>query len=423
MNAYQIAALVFAGIFVAGLIMHTYKIKFWKYARRPQTVLPSAPQDKKYVVLVPARDESKVIRGLLDALSRQTYNQDNLKTIVIVESKSDPTVEICKDYKNTSVYCLSKSPGSKGGALRATLRSLKKQGLHFDGYFIIDADNIPKDDFIEHMHNAMCAGNDVVLGCRLNKKPSGNMVVAGSTLTWTFLNTLNNKCRSENGKNILVQGSPLLVNKTIIEDFWGYDWPLTGMTEDLELGYECNIHNFKSFYYEYALCYDEQPDNRKAGMNQRLRWVKGHHQANFKYMKKFKNTKCKYNDGIYKYDALCSLLAPLLIIVDCVLFVVVSLIMSIVWGVQGNPLWVYAVFGTVFVFVGTYLILCLWTLFGLLVDREKLGMTKGQWVEAIFTVPFFYLEYVPIYVKSLFSKHIAWTKIEHKGSGEGKQEN
>ncbi len=414
MNAYQITALVFAGIFVVGLLMQTYKIHFWKYANRPQTLLPSAPQDKKYAILIPARDESKVIRGLLDGIARQTYNQDNLEAFVIVERKDDPSVRICREYKNTQAFCLSRSPGSKGGAIRATLRNFKKNGRHFDGYFIIDADNIPKDDFIEHMHNALCAGNDVVLGGRINKKPSGNMVVVGSTLTWTFLNTLNNKCRSENGKNILVQGSPLLIGKRLIEDFWDYDWPLTGMTEDLELGYECNLHDFKSFYYEYALCYDEQPDNRKAGWNQRLRWVKGHHQANFKYMRKFKNTKCKYNDGIYKYDTLFSLLAPLIIIIDCALFVVVSVVMSIVWAIQNNPLWVYAVFGAVFVFVGIYLILLLWTLFGMLIERKNLGMTKRQWVQGLFGVPFFYIQYIPIYIKSLFSKHITWTRIEHK---------
>lgn len=414
MNAYQIIFLIFAIVFLIGILMYTYKLHFWKYARKPQKVLPSAPQDKKYVILIPARDESKVISGLLDGIARQTYNSDNLKTIVIVESKNDPTVDICKNYKNTSVCCLHKSPGSKGGAIRTTLKSLKKKGMHFDGYFIIDADNIPKDDFVELMHNALCAGNDVVLGGRLNKKPSGKPVVVGSTLTWTYINTLNNKCRSENGKNIVVQGSPLLVSKSLIEDFWGHDWPLTGLTEDIELGFECNINNFKSFYYEYALCYDEQPDDMKTGWTQRLRWVRGRNIASLKYIKKFKNTKCKYNDGIYKYDSLLALVAPLIVIFDCIFFIISSIIVAIVWAVNDNPLWIYALIGAVAVFVGVYLILCLWTLFGMIVDRHKLGMTKGQWIQAFFGVPIFYFQYVPIYLESLFTKNIAWSKIEHK---------
>ena len=413
MNVYQIVSVIFAIIFVIGIIMYLYKLHFWKYARRPQKVLPSAPQDKKYAILIPARDESKVIRGILEGISKQTYCGDNLHTFVIVENKLDPTVNICKEFKNTTAYCLSKSPGSKGGAIKAILKAFKKENKHFDGYFIIDADNIPKETFVEYMHNALCAGNDVVLGGRLNKKPSGKGVVAGSTLTWTYINTLNNKCRSENGKNIVVQGSPLLISYKVIEKAWNYEWNLTGLAEDIELGYECNIHGFKSFYYEYALCYDEQPDNYKAGRKQRLRWVKGHHQANFKYMKQFVKTKSQYNDGIYKYDALFALVAPLIIIVDCAVFLIASLVLAIVWGILGNPLWIDATIGTVAILFGIYFLLSFWTLFGMIVDKEKLGMTKWQWVRAFFETPFFYVEYVPIYFKALFSRKIVWTKIEH----------
>ncbi|MBQ8468828.1 MAG: glycosyltransferase family 2 protein [Clostridia bacterium] len=414
MNFYTITAIVFVAILLVGILAYTYKFHFWKYGRRKQRVLPSAEQNKKYLILVPARDESNVIVGLLESIKNQTYNKENVETVVIVESKEDKTVEICKNYQNTSAYVLPYSPGSKSKALKIVVKDLYDSGKRFDGYFVIDADNEICPEFIELSHNAMCAGNDLVLGARVSKYPSGNWVSAGSTLTWTYINALNNKCRSENGKNIVVQGSPLLINKTIIEDFWHGEWPDMGFAEDLELGYICNIYGFKTFYYEYAWSYDVQPDTRDAGVKQRMRWVKGHHQANFKYMKTFTKTKCKYNDGIYKYDALYALVAPLIIIIDCLLFAIYSGVATIVLAANGNPLWVWALIGCAATFVGFYLIMCFWTLFAMVTDKEKLHMTVGQKINAFFTVPFFYFDYLPIYVKTLFAKNLKWERIDHK---------
>ena len=378
MDLYGTSAVIFGIIFAFGLVLFSYKIHFWKYARRPQKLLPDAPQDKHYAVLIPAKDESKVIGELLDSIKSQEFNTSMLDAYVIVTDKKDPTIKICKKYANTTACVLPYKVKSKGETLKYIINELGKQNKHYDGYFILDADNVLLPDFMKHMHNALCAGNDVVLGCRLSKKPSGHWVSAGSTLTWTFLNVLNNKCRSENGKNILVQGSPLLISKTIIEDFFHNDWPLETLTEDLELGYLCSINDFKTFYYEYALAYDEQPDTVAGGFNQRLRWLRGHHVTNRMYRHKFRHNHCKYNDGIYKYDTLYSLLAPIVLIVDCVVFAIYSAIMAIVLSLQGNPLWYWCMIGSICVGIGFYLILCGWTLFALIVDREKLNMTAMQ---------------------------------------------
>ncbi len=416
MNFYQISVCVFAGALIMFMLAYSYKIHFWKYGRRKQKVLPSAEQNKNYAIFVPARDESKVIRGILDSIKKQTYKQENLTTYIIVEDNDDPTIEICKEYKNTTCYVLPKKPGSKAGALKIITKDLYDQGKRYDGYFIIDADNILFDDFVENMHNALCAGNDLVLGGRISTYPSGNAISAGSTLTWTFLNTLNNKCRSENGKNIIVQGSPLLISKTLIEDFWHGEWPEMSLTEDLDITYICNLNNFKTFYYEYALVYDVQPNNRKAGFNQRMRWVKGHHQTNKKYYKQFLKTKCKYNDGIYKFDSLFSLFPAIAILVTFILFILYSFIAAIVLACLSNPIWIWALVGGI---VGTalfYLTICFWTLFAMISDNEKLHMTVGQKIQAFFTVPFFYFDYLPIYVKTLFAKDVKWTKIDHTNS-------
>ena len=417
MNFYSISAIVFASIFLIGILFYTYKIHFWKYARRKQKLLPSAEQNKKYAILIPARDESKVIRGLLESIKSQTYNQENLLTYVIVSDDNDPTIKICEDYKNTTCYVLPKEirPNikSKGATLQAMIKKLWADGERFDGYFIIDADNVMKPDFVEHMHNGLCVGNDLVLGGRLNKTPSGNWVNCGSSLTWTYINTMNNKCRSENGQNIVVQGSPLLVSKTIIEDFWQGDWPLTSLTEDYEMGFICSIHDFKTFYYEYALCYDEQPTTYLQSSKQRIRWIKGHNSVDAKYSIDFHKHPCKFNRGIYKFDTLCALVGPIIIIASALLFALYSLVATIVLASLSNPLWVWTLVGTIGTFAGFYLLLSFWAMFAMIVDAEKLNLSAAQSIEAFFTVPLFFMSWLPIFIKSFFIKDVKWAKIEH----------
>lgn len=417
MNFYFISVYVFLGVFALGFLMYLYKIHFWKYARRKQKTLPNAAEDKKYAILVPARDESKVIEGLLNSIKGQSYNQANMHTFVIVSDEKDKTIGICKKYQNTTCYCLPKeirdSIKSKGATLQAMIKKLHADGEHFDGYFIIDADNVMKPNFIKIMHNAMCAGNDVVVGCRLNKKSTGNWVNLGSTLTWTYINTLNNKCRSENGQNIIVQGSPLLVSKKIVEDFWGGDWPLTSLTEDYEMGYVCSINDFKTYYSEDAQCYDEQPTTYKQSFDQRLRWIKGHNYVDFAYAKEFHAHKSKYNTGIYKYDTQFALMAPIIMILSAILFSIYSFVCAIVFGTMHNPLWLTALLGGIGTFVGFYALMGIWALFALIMDRDKIKPTLSDWFVTFFAVPWFFFSWLPVYVKSFFVKNVQWTKIDH----------
>ena len=417
MNFYLISVIVFACVFGLSMLLYTYKIHFWKYACRKQKVLPDAKEDKKYAILVPARDESNVIAGLLDSIKGQSYNHENLHTYVIVADENDKSIEICKSYENTTCYCLPKdirkNIKSKGATLQAMIKKLYSDSERFDGYFIIDADNVMQSDFVKVMHNALCAGNDLVLGGRLNKKPSGHWVNCGSTLTWSYINALNNKCRSENGQNIVVQGSPLLVSKIIIEDFWGGDWPLTSLTEDYEMGYICSINDFKTYYTEYALCYDEQPTTYQQSSKQRLRWIKGHTQVEFQYAKDFHGHQCKYNTGIYKFDTLFALVPPLAMIISALLFCLYSFACAIVLGIMGNALWLSALIGGIATFVGFYFLLSFWTLFALIVDRKKLCLNFWQNVEAFLFVPLFFISWLHVGIKSVFVKNVKWTKIEH----------
>lgn len=412
MNFYLISALVFVVILALAVLLYSYKIHFWKYAFKRQTKMPDAEQNKDYLILIPARDESAIIADTLDGIACQTYDKSRLHTLVIVEDQGDPTIEICKKYQSVESYVLPYAPGSKGGALDLAIKELAKNKKHYDGYFVIDADNVIEKDFVKHMHDAFCAGNDVVLGAKQIKKPSGQWVSMGNEFTMTLVNSMNNKCRTENGQNVVLQGTPLLISSKIIEEYWGGTWPLTTLAEDYELSIVCSIGGFKSCYYEHAKSYYEAPTSYRESFKQRLRWLKGHNSVDFKYAKQMTHIDNKHDKGIYKFDTIFSLAPPIIIIVSSFLFAIYSLVCTVVLAAIGSSLWVWALIGFLGTFFGFYLLMCFWTLFAMAADETRTKLSAKDKAKLFFTTPLYFMSYFPIFVKSLVTKEVKWTKIK-----------
>ena len=412
MNFYMTGVIVFLCIVAFAFLFYTYKIHFWRYAFKKQTRLPDAKQDNNYLILIPARDESRIIEETIKSVVNQTYDKTKLRTLVIVEDKDDPTIEICKRYENVDTFVLPYAPGSKGGALNLAIQDLHKNNKHYDGYFVIDADNIMDIDFVKYMHDAFCAGNDVVLGAKELKKTTGQWIAFGNELTMTLVNSMNNKCRSEHNQNVVLQGTPLLIGKNIIEDYWGGTWPLTTLAEDYELSIVCSIGGFKSFYYEFANSYFEAPTEYRQSFNQRLRWLKGHNTVDKMYAKKIVHIDNKYDKGIYKFDTLLSLVAPILVILSSFLFLGFSFVSTIVCAIMGNPIWISALIGFFATLIGLYLLMCFWTLFAMMADATSKKLSKKEKARAFFGVPIYFMSYMPIFFKSLVTKEVKWTKIK-----------
>lgn len=83
-------ALIIIGIasFIFGIfIMKTNKLKPIK-----------RKNNGRYAILIPARDESRVIDGLLTSIDNQTRKINSKNVYVIVESMSDKTVDITRKH-------------------------------------------------------------------------------------------------------------------------------------------------------------------------------------------------------------------------------------------------------------------------------------------------------------------------------------
>ena len=87
--------------------------------------------------MIPARDESRVISGLLESIAGQTRSVSMQDVYVIVEQESDPTIAIARKYQAQVIVRRHLDQKGKGYALQEALTAIFANHQNYDAYFIL----------------------------------------------------------------------------------------------------------------------------------------------------------------------------------------------------------------------------------------------------------------------------------------------
>ena len=162
---------------------------------------PKKPTSQgKNCILIPARNESKVIEDLLISIENQTQKIESKDVYVIVETPKDKTVDIVKKHKMNIVYRKDLTKKRKGYALDDAIKEILRENKHYSAYFIFDADNILDKNYIKEMQKSINEGYDIGISYR-NTKNSKTLVAASSALTFSMINTIGNTFKNKYTKN------------------------------------------------------------------------------------------------------------------------------------------------------------------------------------------------------------------------------
>ena len=87
---FHIGNIVFYILLAISFVLLLQKIIYHIVGLFPAKKFKDAKKNHKFAILIPARNESKVIEQLLISIEEQNYDHDLIKTYVIVESEDDP---------------------------------------------------------------------------------------------------------------------------------------------------------------------------------------------------------------------------------------------------------------------------------------------------------------------------------------------
>lgn len=410
---FHIGNIVFYVMLAISFVLLLYKIIYHIIGLFPGKKFEDAKQDYKYAFLIPARNESKVIEELLISIKEQNYNPELLKTYVIVESEDDPTCEIAKRYERTEVVVRQHlERKGKGHALDEAVQHIFASGEKFDAFFICDADNVLTKDFVKEMNKTYDAGYEIALGYRNSKNWNDGWIATCSALTFSMINTLNNKGRAKFNANVILSGTGFYIASRILENLGG--WKFFTLTEDYELSMYSAVNNIKSTYNTHAEFYDEQPKKLKASWNQRLRWIKGFSQANKIYKKKLvKGVVLDKENRWSKFEFAIGIIPILSLLVTAILYAVFTLGLGIYGAVVQASHYreVLRAFGISMGAIYTFFVL--YTALMIACEFRKSNLKVKNAIICCFMGPFFMALYIPIYIAAYLKKEVKWVPIEH----------
>ncbi len=366
---------------------------------------------ENFCVLIPARDESKVIEDLLISIEKQTKKVNTEDVYVIVEQTSDPTVEIAKKHHATIFIRKRLDLKRKGYALDECIKDLKEKNKFYNAYFILDADNVLDSHFFEEMEKSYQNGYDIATGYRNLKNGNDSIISACSGITFAFLNSNGNETKSKQSRNVTLSGTGLYIEGELIKKWESF--PFHSLTEDYELTLYSIKHNLTSIYNKNAIFYDEQPIKYKNTINQRTRWIKGYFASRKKYIPEFRKI-LKNNPNFGSLINEISGMKPYIVmIIGAFLYILNQMITLIKIHNIFDPISKICLTKIILIIMLAYILFAFMTAYIILKDKDKINISEKMQIKTILFSPLFFATYVPCAIKAFLKKEVKWEKVEH----------
>jgi len=235
-------------------------------------------------VLIPARNEEKVIGRILKRMSELTYPKEKMQVIVIDDASKDRTSQIAEKFseKHNYIKVIHRGP-LEGGRGKA---SAINEGLkHAKGEVIIcfDADYYPQIDMIEklvsHMSDPKVAavqGRIVVIN-----EPE-NLITKLVSLERVGGYCIGQRAREKLGLIPQFGGTAGGFKRKIVEKLGGLSEDT--LAEDTDLTFKLFLAGYRVCYVNESESYEEAVNSFNSYWRQRSRWAIGHMQCALKHL-------------------------------------------------------------------------------------------------------------------------------------------
>ena len=361
-------------------------------------------KENRFMMIIPAHNEEKVIKNLVESLQNLDYNKKLYDIYVIADNCTDKTAQIAKDAGAIVYERFDEKHKTKGFALQWFLQQKIDEDAPYDAFCIFDADNIVDKNFLKAMNKKLNQGEDVVQGYRDIKNPADSWVTAGYAIFYWTMNRFYHLARYNLGLSPLINGTGFMVKFDVVKPD---GWQTKTLTEDIEFSLKRIIAGKKLGWATDAIVYDEQPVGFKQSWSQRSRWTVGHIQCLKEYTKPLA-VAVKDNKTIMNFDGLLYMLGSIPMFVLTLLLLVLNVVIFLVDGMTVTEL----LFNAVRYIVPTFFLPIFTGIMIMIIDKKPIRpMIKG-----LLLYPLFLGSWLLINFKCLFKRETSWEKIEHNVS-------
>lgn len=245
--------------------------------KKPEKFKPPNPHQPVVSVLIPARNEEKVVKNLLEDLKKQTYK--NWEAIVVAHNCTDQTYEIAASVKDERIKVF-KFDGNYGKPVALNYGAKYVKG---DIVVVFDADARIDNDFLEKLVPYF-QKYDAVQAYIASSNSKMNILTALADLEWAIFTDSVERSASQLGLFTLLGGTGQAIKYSVLKDV-GF-WDESILVEDYDLSLKLIEKRYRIGYAPDVKVYDEKPYKWTLFFKQRARWLRGDFQVLKKYIKK-----------------------------------------------------------------------------------------------------------------------------------------
>ncbi len=321
MIAYQFVLTVF------GFINYLRSVKEMRTIDDSEYDLPTCS------ILIPAHNEEKVISKTLESMLKLDYPENKLKIIVINDGSTDLTKQIIQNFaakdERVILYDVPKGAGGKG---KSRALNLVLQNVETDIIAVYDADNTPDKNALKYLAINLIESKELgaVLGKFRTINKNKNLLTKFINVETLSFQSMLQAGRWQINKIATLPGTNFVMWTHLIKSLNG--WDEQALTEDMELSIRIYQAGYKIKFIPYSITYEQEPEQWKVWIKQRLRWVRGNHYVIGKFFRQipsFKNKRLAfdllYNLALYYVFFTAILISDLLFIISALSLVSMSL--------------------------------------------------------------------------------------------------
>lgn len=374
------------------------------FTLKKEVKYPNAKPQKKFAVIIAARNEAAVIGSLVDSLHLQKYPKELYKIFVVPNNCTDDTERVARKHGAEIIRC-DVPVKTKGEVLHNVIPKVMKD---FDAVCVFDADNIVDENFLAEMNNAFCAGARCAQGFRDSKNPYTNWLSGSYTLYYKMINLIQNRARSNAKLSALINGTGFAVSCDLIEEVGG--WNTVTLVEDLEFSVQCILAGEKVHWVPAAVTFDEHPVKFSQSVTQRRRWTSGTLHVSSIYIPKFFKSLCKKKRFAF-LDGLLLLCLPYVQLLSMLVAVITAIpVITVSLGKPNGFIKVLEYIGLPVLLSYAGLSLgCV--ILSFIKPKMALGIYRG-----VFTFALFMATWIPIQIICTFKRTKSWKQIHHTGN-------
>ena len=269
-TSFHVALLLFLSVlatFTGYLLLLTLAAK--RAARTTNLSKTNFPQ--KFLILIPAHNEERLLPSVLENLSRLDYPSDQYEIHVVADNCTDQTAVIAQQGGAVVHERQDAIQRGKGFALEWLINRLWEANIPHTAIVILDADTIVSPNFLRVMDAHLSNGERAVQAYYAVRDPARSWAISLRYIALAALHYLRPLGRMTLGGSAGLKGNGMVFASDLMKK---HQWS-AHLTEDIEFHMQLILAGERVTFAPDAMVEAEMPDTLHGAQTQNARWERG----------------------------------------------------------------------------------------------------------------------------------------------------